>query len=136
MSGSSGGGDNYTGGPDDWNIDPTTAAWQASNTGMPTWDGSGNWDMGQSWWDKNTPSPATMAQITAMRGALTSLKPLSDPNGQQVAARFPAVPAVPGASIHQGQPTDALSSYLQTLQQREQAYRSQFMPKVTGLLGG
>jgi hypothetical protein len=137
MSGTAGGGDNYVGGQDDWQgIDPTMASWMAGHQGTPTWDPSGNWDMGQSWWQRNTPDPQTLAQINQMRGALTSLKPLSDPNAAQVARNFPAVPNIPAASMHQAQAPDAIAQYLQALQQRQQAYRAQFMPKVTGLLGG
>jgi hypothetical protein len=141
MSGSAGGGDNYVGMPDEdvpFQVDPTTASWMAGHTGTPIWDGSGNWDMTgpQSWWQRNTPDPATLAQINQMRGALTALKPLPDPNAAQVSARFPAIPAVPAAGLHPAQGSDAIAQYVAAIQQRQQAYRSQFMPKVTGLLGG
>ena len=136
--GGMGGGDNYTGlGDDDWGIDPTTASWMAANQGTPTWDGSGQWDMGQSWWQRlQQGDPNALAQLRTMQGALSTLKPLADPNAAQVAARFPAIPAVPPAGLHSPQGNDALSQYLQVLQQRQQALRSQFLPKTAGLLGG
>ena len=132
-----GGGDNYVGLGDDWGIDPTTASWMAANQGTPTWDGSGQWDMGQSWWQRNTPSADDLKTIQQLTGGLNTLKPLTDPNAAQVARQFPAVPAVPGVAVHQGAGGDVLSQYLQMLQQRQQQMRSQFMPKTaTGLLGG
>jgi hypothetical protein len=136
MSGSAGGGDNYAGGPDDWGIDQATSSWMNANQGTPTWDPSGNWDTGQSWWERNTPTPATMAQLNQLRSGLSSLKPMADPNAASVARQFPAVPTAPAAGIHQGQGADALQQYLQMLQARQQAMRSQFMPKTAGLLGG
>jgi hypothetical protein len=138
MSGSDGNGDNYVGMSDDqFQIDPTTASWMAAHQGTPTWDGSGTWDTGQSgqsWWDRlNTPENA--ARLNALKGGL-ALKPLADPNAANVARQFPGVPAVPPAGMHQGQGADALQQYLQVLQARQQAMRSQFLPKTAGLLGG
>lgn len=131
MSGTAGGGDNYTGLGDEWGIDPSQASWMAANQGTPTWDGSGTWDTGQSWWERNTPSAATMQQINAMRGGLATLKPLPD-----AGSGMPARPPFPAPSMHQGQGTDALAQYLQMLQQRQQQMRTQFLPKTAGLLGG
>jgi hypothetical protein len=140
MSGSDGNGDNYVGMPDDdsFNVDPSTLSWMGAHQGTPTWDGSGNWDTsaGQSWWQKLQQDPKTLAQLNALKGGLTTLKPLADPNAAQVAQRFPAIPAVPQATLHPGQGIDALGQYLQALQQRQQQYRAQFLPKTAGLLGG
>jgi hypothetical protein len=136
MSGTAGGGDNYTGLGDDWGIDPSTSSWMADHAGTPTWDPSGTWDLGQNWWQRNTPTPETLAQLRTLQGGLSALKPLPDPNAASVRGQFPAVPGIPPTNMHAPGAVDALQQYLQALQQRQQALRTQFLPRTAGLLGG
>ena len=129
MSGSDGNGDNYTGGVNYW--EALGSAPGELNADVLNDPNSGT----ASWWDQlNTPE--NLARLNALKGGLTTLKPLADPNAANVARQFPGVPAVPPAGMHQGQGTDALQQYLQVLQARQQAMRSQFLPKTAGLLGG
>jgi len=121
-----GGGDS-----DLWNIDPEQQAWMGANTGTPTWDGSGQWDTGPSWWERNTPSPETLAELRGAQQSLGGIKPMADPNAAN------ARPMAPTPGMHQGQGgADLLNQYLQILQQRQQQMRTQFLPKTAGLLGG
>ena len=117
-------------GDDDFGVDPATLAWMNANQGTPTWDGSGTWDTGQSgqsWWS----DPKTAAELKGLGQGIGAVKPLAD-----AGSGMPARPPYPAAGIHQGSSVDALGQYLQMLQARQQALRTQFLPKTAGLLGG
>ena len=119
MSGYTGGGwDDATnvwgGGAGSWGDSTVPSAW---NTMEPP---------SSSWWS----DPKTKAELKGLAQGLGGVKPLADPNAAN------ARPPFPQAGIHQGQAIDALGQYLQILQQRQQALRTQFLPKTAGLLGG
>jgi len=111
------------------------------------WDDDTNlWGGGGSWGDTTVPSawntmappsasswwndPKTAAELKGLGQGIGAVKPPADPNAAS------ARPPFPQAGIHQGQAVDALGQYLQMLQARQQAVRTQFLPKTAGLLGG
>ena len=130
MSGTAGGGDNWTGlGGLGGGWDDSTNVWsgQWGDAALPRSPWNTESDPTLPWWK----DPKTAAQLKSLGTGMGGIKLLADPN----AAGARPMAAAPG--IHQGQGGgDALQQFLQALQQRQQAMRSQFMPKTAGLLGG
>lgn len=95
------------------------------NSGLPI--GDPFYDTPPPWWQ----DPKTQAELKGLSQGLGGVKPLAD-----TGSGMPARPPYPAAGIHQGASVDALGQYLQMLQARQQALRTQFLPKTAGLLGG
>lgn len=91
-------------------------------SGANTW-GAGD---GGSWWDRTF----SKGNLETLSKAAATLKPMADPGAAN------ARPAAPGASWHPGDGGALLTQYVDQLRQRQSALRSQFMPRVSGLLGG
>jgi len=87
-------------------------------------------DPSSSFWGSGWGSKESLNQLQSLSKGLGSLKAMSDPMAAQ------ARPAAPAAQMHPGGQPAMLSQYIDTLRQRQQALRAQFMPKVSGLLGG
>jgi hypothetical protein len=127
MADGMGGGDNYVGSPNDMDWD----SWSPDQLVGGDTPLEGGERTQQGWLARLAADPKTLAQLNSLRTGLGTLKTLPDPNA--AAAR----PAMPAPSLHQGQSSDALAAQsLQILRQRQQQYRSQFLPKTAGLLGG
>ena len=126
MSGSDGNGDNYAGGWDDsTNVWAGGGSW--GDTTVPSAWNTMNPPSASSWWT----DPKTQAELKGLGQGIGAVKPLAD-----AGSGMPARPPYPAAGIHQGSSVDALGQYLQMLQARQQALRTQFLPKTAGLLGG
>lgn len=88
--------------------------------------GENTWGADQSWWDRF----GSKDNMETLAKAAATLKPMADP--MAASARLPP----PGASYHPGSEPAMLGQYVDLLRQRQQQLRQQFMPKVSGLLGG
>jgi hypothetical protein len=91
-------------------------------SGANTWGAA---DPSSGWFGKNTADT-----LDALSKGLGGLKPLADPMAAQ------ARQGAPAGSFHPGEQPQLLTQYVNQLRERQQQLRSQFMPKVSGLLGG
>ena len=91
-------------------------------SGANTWGAA---DPSSGWFGKNSADT-----LGALSKGLAGLKPLADPMAAQ------ARPGAPAGSFHPGEQPQMLTQYVNQLRERQQQLRSQFMPKVSGLLGG
>jgi len=91
-------------------------------TGANTWGAA---DPAGGWFGKNSADT-----LNSLNKGLAGLKPLADPMAAQ------ARQGAPAGSFHPGEQPQMLTQYVNQLRERQQQLRSQFMPKVSGLLGG